>query len=70
MPLVLLVLQHPHYLTYEMYIWAKCNVPEVLLHVPALTLVPLVQKPQDALLKGLSTLILRKLQEERKLKMK
>ena len=49
-----------------MGIWDKCNVPEVLLHLSALILVPLVQKPQDALLKRLSALILRKLQEEKK----
>lgn len=50
-------------------IWRLCvsgiNLPEVLFHIPALTLVPLVQKPQDALLKRLGTLILRKLQGER-----
>lgn len=63
--IVAFVLQYPHYQTHQVYVWAKCKVPEVLLHIPALTLVPLVQKPQDALLKRLSALILRKLQGER-----
>lgn len=45
---------------------ALFNLPEVLLHVPALTLLSLVQKPQDALLKGLRALILGKLQRERR----
>lgn len=42
------------------------NLPEVLLHVPALALLSLVQKPQDALLKGLRALILGKLHRERR----
>lgn len=42
------------------------NLPEVLLHVSALTLLSLVQKPQDALLKRLCALILGKLQRERR----
>lgn len=60
--IVAFLLQYAHYVC----VWAKCKVPEVLLHIPALTLVPLVQKPQDALLKRLGTLILRKLQGERR----
>lgn len=45
--------------------WVKCKLPEVLLHLPALILPPLVQKTQDALLKRLRTLILRKLRRKR-----
>lgn len=59
------LMQYPCYFTYEVCICVKCNVPEVILHLSALILVPLVQKPQDALRKRLSTLILRKLHRRR-----
>lgn len=53
------------FLRFQVNKWARCKLPEVLLHLPALILAPLVQKTQDALLKGLRTLILRKLQRKR-----
>lgn len=36
-------------------------IPEVLLHVAAVTLLSLPQEPQDALLKGVGALVLGKL---------
>lgn len=53
------------FLRFQVNKWARCKLPEVLLHLSALILAPLVQKTQDALLKGLCTLILRKLQRKR-----
>lgn len=48
------------------YFSPKVHLPEVLLHLPGLAVVPLVQKCKDALLKRLCALVLRKLQRERK----
>lgn len=47
------------------YVWSKSEVPEVLLHIPALAVVPLVQEPQDVFLERLGTLILGKLRDGR-----
>lgn len=46
------------------YIQIKCNVPEAPLQLSALVLVPLVQKLEDVLLKGLSAIVFRKLKRE------